>query len=413
MGEARSFKYVSTKRRVREDRRFVSGQAIYASDVTPPGTLHAAVLTSPVCLRPHRRDRCLRGAGDAGRHCRASTGGELAAAVDPLLIGVDAPLVKRYPLAVGRARYAGEWVAVVVAETRALAEDAREKIRVDYEELPFVLDAEAAYAPTACRSIPSTAPTCCSTGASSGATWTATLPSAPHKLAYRVKWGRSATVPIETFGVVASWDPWREMLDVWASIQMPKYRRPDRARPAHADESGARAPGRRCRRQLRRQARHQAHRARRLPVAQARRPVKLIEDRLENMRGGDMHGPERIFDVELAFDGAGLVQAMRMRAIDNVGAYAGRSPLQLGKPVGAIVGPYRIGAVAYHAIAVTSNKTPQEAVRGFGQSPTNYAIETGHRPRRRDAGPRSAGGAAPQLHPRRGVSLFDPQRHHL
>ena len=57
-----------------------------------------------------------------------------------------------------------------------------------------------------------------------------------------------------------------------------------------------------------------------------------------------MHGPERIFDVELAFDGAGLVHAMRMRAIDNVGAYAGRSPLQLGKPVGAIVGPYRIGA---------------------------------------------------------------------
>ena len=73
----------------------------------------------------------------------------------------------------------------------------------------------------------------------------------------------------------------------------------------------------------------------------------------------------------------GLVHAMRMRALDNVGAYAGRSPLQLGKPVGAIVGPYRIGAVAYHAIAVTTNKTPQEAVRGFGQAPTNYAIETG------------------------------------
>ena len=52
MGEAPTFKYVSRKRRVREDRRFVSGQAIYASDVTPPGTLHAAVLTSPyACAR--------------------------------------------------------------------------------------------------------------------------------------------------------------------------------------------------------------------------------------------------------------------------------------------------------------------------------------------------------------------------
>src|SRR5262249_14338634 len=48
---------------------------------------------------------------------------------------------------------------------------------------------------------------------------------------------------------------------------------------------------------------------------------------------------------------------------------------QLGKPIGAIVGPYRIQSVQYRAIAVTSNKTVQEAVRAFGQSPTNYAIE--------------------------------------
>src|SRR5438067_9429543 len=93
------------------------------------------------------------------------------------------------------------------------------------------------------------------------------------------------------------------------------------------------------------------------------------------MRGGDAHGPERLFDVDLAFDGAGVIRAMKMRALDNVGAYAGRSPFQLGKPIGAIVGPYRIKSVAYCAIAVTSNKTVQEAVRAFGQSPTNYAIE--------------------------------------
>ena len=201
--------------------------------------------------------------------------------------------------------------------------------------------------------------------------------AAPHKLAYRVKWGRSATVPIETFGVVASWDPWREMLDVWASIQMPKFadqiaralRMPLNGVRVHQDVDVGGSYG------VKRGIKHTVlagYLSRRLS-----RPVKLIEDRLENMRGGDMHGPERVFDVELAFDGMGLVHAMRMRALDNVGAYAGRSPLQLGKPVGAIVGPYRIGAVAYHAIAVTTNKTPQEAVRGFGQAPTNYAIETG------------------------------------
>ena len=103
--------------------------------------------------------------------------------------------------------------------------------------------------------------------------------------------------------------------------------------------------------------------------------MRLIEDRLENMRGGDAHGPERNFDVEIAFDDSGVIRSMKMRALDNVGAYAGRSPFQLGKPVSAIVGPYRIKSVQYQAIAVTSNKTAQEAVRAFGQAPTNYAIE--------------------------------------
>jgi 2-furoyl-CoA dehydrogenase large subunit len=104
-------------------------------------------------------------------------------------------------------------------------------------------------------------------------------------------------------------------------------------------------------------------------------PVRLVEDRLENMRGGDAHGPERNFDLEVAFDERGMIRSLKMRALDNVGAYAGRSPFQLGKPISAIVGPYRISSVQYRAIAVTSNKTVQEAVRAFGQAPTNYAIE--------------------------------------
>ena len=104
-------------------------------------------------------------------------------------------------------------------------------------------------------------------------------------------------------------------------------------------------------------------------------PVRLIEDRLENMRGGDAHGPERLFDVDVAFDDQGIVRSMKMRALENVGAYAGRSPFQLGKPIGAIVGPYKIKSVKYQAIAVVTNKTTNDAVRGFGQGPTNLALE--------------------------------------
>jgi 2-furoyl-CoA dehydrogenase large subunit len=196
------------------------------------------------------------------------------------------------------------------------------------------------------------------------------------RLTFRVTWGRSSTVPIETFGVAAKWDPWRENLDVWASIQMPKYpdqiaralRIPGNSVRVHQDVDVGGSYG------VKRGIKHTvlvSHLARILG-----RPVRLIEDRLENMRAGDAQGPDRVFDVEVAFNDEGIVKSMKMRALDNAGAYAGRAPFQLGKPIGAIVGPYRIESVQYRAISVTSNKAAQEAVRGFGQSPTNYAIET-------------------------------------
>ena len=302
-------------------------------------------------------------------------GRELAAATQPLLAGLDTPKVPRRPLAVDVARYSGEWVAAVVADTRALAEDAAELVRVDYEPLPFVLDGEAAYAPGSPL-----------VHADHGSNvlldrtfvWGEVeqdFADSPHRLSLRVTWGRSSTVPVETFGVTASWDPWREVLDVFASVQMPRFpdqvalalKLPGSAVRVYNDVDVGGSYG------VKRGIKHAVlvgYLSRRLGF-----PVRLIEDRLENMRAGDAHGPERNFDIEVAFDDAGVIRSMKMRALDNVGAYAGRSPFQLGKPVSAIVGPYRIKSVQYRAIAVTSNKTVQEAVRAFGQAPTNYAIE--------------------------------------
>src|SRR5262249_30665078 len=150
-------------------------------------------------------------------------GQELAAATHPLASGLDTPNAPRRPLAVDRARYVGEWVAAVVADTRAQAEDAAAKVRVEYSKLPFVLDVEEAVSPRS---------PAVHEGHGSNVlldrrfVWGEVdrdFKESPHKLAFRVRWGRSSTVPIETFAVLASWDPWREVLDVWASIQMPKF----------------------------------------------------------------------------------------------------------------------------------------------------------------------------------------------
>ncbi len=367
------FRFVASDRRVREDRRFVVGKGNYVADVDLPGMLHVALVTCP-----HAAAR-IKAIGRAAQKMPGVRyvldGAELAAATDVLVPGLDTPNVPRRPLAFEVARYSGEWVAAVVAETRAQAEDAAEAIEVDYEPLPFVLDAEQAME----RSSPLVHQKH-GTNVLLDKTFVwgeveKDFAASPRKLSLRVKWGRSSTVPIETFGVVARWDPWRDILDVWASIQMPRYAEqiaatlkiPASSVRVHYDVDVGGSYG------VKRGIKHSVlvgYLARRLGA-----PVRLIEDRLENMRGGDAHGPERLFDVEAAFDNDGVVRSMKMRALENVGAYAGRSPFQLGKPVGAIVGPYKIKSVQYRAIAVVTNKTAQDAVRGFGQGPTNLALE--------------------------------------
>ena len=368
------FRFISTDRRVREDRRFVVGKGRFAADIVPQGVKHVALVTCPYpAARIVSIDKSAALAMPGVLY--ALDGAELAGATNVLAAGMDTPNVPRRPLAVDVARYAGEWVAAVVADTRALAEDAAELVAVEYEPLPFILDGEEAYKPGSVLVHPAHGSNVLLDRTFVWGEVEKDFAASPHKLRHAVKWGRSATVPVETFGVTASWDPWREILDVWASIQMPKY--PDQTAMAlklpmssvrvHYDVDVGGSYG------VKRGIKHTVlvgYLARRLGL-----PVRLIEDRLENMRGGDMHGPERNFDVEVAFDDQGVIRSMKMRALDNVGAYAGRSPFQLGKPVGAIVGPYKIKSVQYQAIAVVTNKTVQEAVRAFGQAPTNYAIE--------------------------------------
>ena len=371
-----NYLHVSRKRRVREDRRFVAGRGKFVADLQLPGTKHVALVASPHARAEIRRIDATRALASPGIEA-VLTGDELAAATKPLFHGLHLPAVKWHPLAVGMTRYAGEWVAAVAADSRYAAEDAAELVEVAYRPLPAAVDSEAAMQDDAPLVHPDHGSNVLYRGAFEWGPVAEDFAAARHQLSYRARWGRSATVPIETFGVVARWDEVRRILDVWASIQMPNYPEqiadalgiPLNAVQVHNDVDVGGSYG------VKRGIKHTvlaAYLARKLGA-----PVRLIEDRLDNMSGGDAHGPDRIFDVTLAFDDDGLVRSMKMRAIDDVGAYPGRAPLQLGKPITAIVGPYRINSVAYEAISVTSNKTGQVPVRGFGQSPTNFAIETG------------------------------------
>src|SRR5882724_2016531 len=305
-----AFRFVSTNRRVREDRRFVAGHGHFVADVALEGMLHVAILPSQ---HPAARIVSIDASAAlamAGVHYVLS-GDELAAATDPLMNGLDTPKVRRYPLAVGQTRYAGEWVVAVVADTRALAEDATEKVRIVFEPLPFLTNAEDASKPDSPPVHPAHGSNVLLDRTFVWGEVEKHFAESPRHLSFRVTWGRNSTVPIETFGIAASWDPWREMLDVWASIQMPKY--PDQiARALRIPANGVRVHqdvdvgGSYGVKRGIKQTVLVAHLARRLG-----RPVRLIEDRLENMRGGDAHGPERIFDIDVedAFGAVGVAAA--------------------------------------------------------------------------------------------------------
>jgi 2-furoyl-CoA dehydrogenase large subunit len=372
----KNYRYVSRKRRTKEGKRFVTGAGKFMQDVRMPDVKHVAPLPSP-----YPRAKIL--SVDVSEALAmpgvlaAVTGNEIAAATEPLFQGLDVPKLRWYPLAHQLTRYAGEWVAAVCAETRALAEDACENIKVEYEPLEAIVDPEAALKPGAPLVHPDHGSNLLYSGQFVWGPVDREFAAAKHKIRYRTRWGRSATVPIETYGALARWDKGTEMLDVWASIQMTNFaeqlaralRLPNNAVRLNQDVDVGGSYG------TKRGMKHTvlvSYLSRKLGF-----PVRMVEDRLENMAAGDSHGPDRIFEVEMAYDDDGTIRAMKMAAIDDAGAYPGRAPFQLAKPITAIVGPYRIRAVEYRPTSVTTNKAGEVAVRGFGQSPTNWTIETG------------------------------------
>ena len=107
----------------------------------------------------------------------------------------------------------------------------------------------------------------------------------------------------------------------------------------------------------------------------AGRPVKYIEDRIDNITASDNHGSDRIYDVELALDAGHRMTALRYKVVDDYGAYFQYGLGTHGNGFSQTVGPYKIRAVGAEIYAVFTNKCQQGACRGFGSEVTNFMIE--------------------------------------
>ncbi|HKO28466.1 MAG TPA: molybdopterin cofactor-binding domain-containing protein, partial [Solirubrobacteraceae bacterium] len=195
--------------RRREDLPLVRGQGCYVDDVDLPGLAHVAFVRSD-----HARARLvdIRLPEGAPGLLRVLTAADLAGRARPLPVaapeGVHVAEVPHPILAGEEVRYAGQPVAAVVAESRAQAVDAAERVEVVYEELEAVVDPHSA--PETTLRWERTA------GDVAGA-----LSRAAHLVRARHRLPRLVAAPIEPRGVVAAYEPGEDRLTIWASVQDP------------------------------------------------------------------------------------------------------------------------------------------------------------------------------------------------
>jgi 2-furoyl-CoA dehydrogenase large subunit len=358
----------------KEDARLTTGRGRYLDDISRPGLLHCAMLRSP-----HAHARVVSIDASAAEGMRGVfavlTGAEAAAVSQPIrpLIPTPVPL-RDWCLAVDRVRFAGEPVAAVAAVDRATAEDALEHIEVVYEPLPAVVDPEAAIRPGGPLLYPELGTNVLWHDVLTYGDVDGAFARADGILRERFEIQRYASTPLETFGTIAEHDSGFDAYTFWTNDQRPGLTLAilaeslgvpqARLRLICPDIGGAFGNKRRPAYLL----------VCALLARKARRPVKYVEDRRENLTAL-MHACNGIMDVELAYRSDGTVLALSVRDIADEGKNL-VSPTQHNLiKLGNIANGYRIGAIRYEPYAVLTNKCPSGANRGIGKPFMCFAVE--------------------------------------
>ena len=366
---------VGAPRKRVEDPRLLRGDGAYVDDLREPGCLHAVFVRSP---HPHARVRGIeRAAAEAlPGVIGAFTSADLTCRIPPVVRAVPEALGEvALPLAADIVRFVGEPVAVVVAETRAAAEDAAALLDVEYDPLPGVGHPEAALRPGAPQlhaSVPGNVSYRVRrvNGDVEGA-----FARAAHRVTARARHHRIAGVPMEPRGLLVR--PSEDGgLTVWASTQAPHRLRSSLAAGLGLAEGRVRviAPdvggGFGVKGSMYRDDLVVAALALKLG-----RPVKWIATRIEDMLT-TQHAREQLDEAEAALDADGRVLALRVRTTGNLGAYlhAGNGGMFL-RIAAFGTGAYRIAALETEAVAVFTNTNPVGAYRGAARPEAAYIVE--------------------------------------
>lgn len=366
-----------------EDPRLLTGRALFVDDLDLPGMLHVAFVRSPYA------HAWLRGI-DASRAREREGVIAVITAEDlgsywqhgPLL--VPPPPVEgmifhertQVPLVKDKVRHLGEPIALVVAVSRYVAEDALEDIVVDYDPLPAVVDLDKAIAPGAALVHDDVESNIAAYVPQKKGDYEAARAQADLVIGRRFFYDRGASAAIENRGVVAQWDVRAHRLTVWDTTQAPIPVRNGLAAMLGLSEHQVRlvAPfigggfGPKIMMFYPEEVL--------IPWLAMRleKPVKWIEDRSENFVATTQERGQ-IHDAEIALTRDGLILGVKDSFLHDSGAY---DPYGLTVPLNSqctLMGPYRVPAYQSEFRAVFTNKTIVTPYRGAGRQHGVFVIE--------------------------------------
>jgi len=363
-----------------EDAALIRGRGRFVDDIAPPGLLHAAFLRSPHAHAAITRIDTAVARTLPGVHA-VLTMADLAPHLtgSRLVVALPSPAYRlelhRPVLADAEVVHVGEAVAVIIADSRHLAEDAAALVEVDYDPLPPVADCAAALepgAPLAHRDAPSNlaAEMVLEYGAVDAA-----FSTAPHRFSERLSIHRGGSHSMECRGVVARHDPLEDRLTVWSSTQTPHSAHrllcdllgleETAVRVITPDVGGGFGP---------KLIFYPEEVVIALSARLLGRPVKWIEDRGEHFVATTQER-DQFWDVELATDAEGRILGVRGALIHDHGAWTARGVNIPQGAVSAMPLAYVVPAFRMAMKVAVTNKVPTTPVRGAGQPQGVFAME--------------------------------------
>jgi len=353
--------------------RFLRGQGRYVDDLTRRDLVHLGVVRSA-----HAHARITRVEAKAARAIPGVLAVWTAADVpelgQPLTTGGSKERGFAVPILAGeRARYVGEPVAVVIADTPALVADALAAVQVDYTPLPSLVGADVARAASA--RVHADWPDNVALEARGAVGEPDLAQPGLTVVRERFRHPRLAAMPIECRGVLADYDAEAGVLTVWASIQSPYSQRDviarvlglaaERVRVIVPDVGGAFGP------------KGQVY-ADEVLVAVAAfrlgRPVKWIETRREHAQCVG-HDREQLHEAAVAFAPDGTIAALEDRFLADVGAYPVMGNGLTANTVNHLPGPYRVPHYRGHGESVVTTTMFNAAYRAAGRPEANFVME--------------------------------------